>query len=240
MRGNCQNKKTERAAASFLAFSVLHCLVVFVLSLCFSVEPFAIKIRTTIIALVAAMVRIWVFPLQQRRPMGFTFLQSDTYAEVLWRLTHDPLFNAIQVFDPRNGDYLTHVGPAIDRGMPLMDSFTFRAMGGPYEPEAERSENITTSDQGVGTDSPIIYFVDNSLVYTIYNDAPEPEVEHDFAVADQVSGLQLHNLFGNLLVVFPQWHATVIQRAFRRHLERHPPSYTTEDFFGDVSTASPE
>ena len=240
MRGNCQNKKMERAAASFLAFSLLHCLVVFVLSPCLSVEPFAIKIRTTIIALVAAMVRIWVIPLQQRRPMGFTFLQSDTYADVLWRLTHDPLFNAIQVWDPRNGDYLTHVGPPIDRGMPLMDSFTFKAMSGPYEPEAERAANITTSDQGVGTDAPIIYFVDNSLVYNIYNDTPEPEMEHDFTLADQVSGLQLHNLFGNLLVVFPHWHATVIQRAFRRHLERHPPSYTTEDFFGDDSTASSE
>ena len=240
MRGNCQNKKMERAAASFLASSLLHCLVVFVLSLCFSVEPFAIKIRTTIIALVAAMVRIWVIPLQQRRPMGFTFRQTDTYEHVILALANNHLFNAIQVWDPWNGDYLVHVGPPIVSGLALMDCFTFRAMSGPYEPEAERSENITTSDQGVGTDSPIIYFVDNSLVYTIYNDAPEPEVEHDFAVADQVSGLQLHNLFGNLLVVFPHWHATVIQRAFRRHLERHPPSYTTEDFFGDDSTASSE
>ena len=82
--------------------------------------------------------------------------------------------------------------------------------------------------------------MDNSLVYNLYNDTPEPEVEHDFTLADQVSGLQLHNLFGNLLVVFPQWHATVIQRAFRRHLARHPPAYTTEDFFGDDSTASSE
>ena len=229
----------ERAAASFLAFSLLHCLVVFVLSFCFSVEPFAIKIRTTIIALVAAMVRIWVIPLQQLRPMGFTFLQSDTYADVLWRLTHDPLFNAIQVFDPLNGDYLTHVGPPIDRGMPLMDSFTFRAMSGPYEPEAERSENITTSDQGVGTDSPIIYFVDNSLLYTIYTDAPEPEMEDDAQSSSALShGLVHHSISTGLLVMFPHWFATVIQRAFRRH--RAQSTIAQEEDNGISSSAASE
>ena len=170
------------------------------------------------------MVRIWVIPLQQRKPMGFTFRQTDTYEDVIRVLANDPLFNAIEVWDPHNGDYLTHVGPPIDRGLPLMDSFTFRAMSGPYEPDAERAANITTSDQGVGTDVPIVYFFDNSIVYNIYNDVPEPEIEYDFTSADQVPGLQLHNLFGNLLVIFPHWHATVIQRAYRRHIARRPPA----------------
>ena len=186
------------------------------------------------------MVRIWVIPLQQRRPMGFTFRQTDTYEHVISALANNHLFNAIQVWDPWNGDYLVHVGPPIVSGSPLMDCFTFKAMSGPYEPDAERAALVTTSDQGVGTHAPIIYFFDNSIVYNIYNDLPEPEIEHDFTSAEQVPGLQLHNLFGNLLVIFPHWHATVIQRAYRRHIARRPPAETTEDFFGDGLTASSE
>ena len=76
----------------------------------------------------------------------------------------------------------------------------------------------------VGTHEPIIYFFDNSMVYNIYNDMPEPETEHDFTSAELVPGLQLHNLFGGLLVIFPHWFATVIQRAFRRHHVHHTSS----------------
>ena len=188
------------------------------------------------------MVRIWVIPLQQRRPMGFTFRRTDTYEDVILALANNHLFNAIQVWDPWNGDYLVHVGPPIVSGSPLCDCFTFKAMSGPYEPDAERAALVTTSDQGVGTHAPIIYFYDNSLVYNIYNDAPEPETEHDFTSAASVPGLQLHNLFGGLLVIFPHWFATVIQRAFRRHIARRTPpqGYATEEFFEGGSAASSE
>ena len=167
------------------------------------------------------MVRIWVIPLQQRRPMGFTFRQTDTYEHVIRALSSCPRFNSVEVWDPWNGDYLLHIGLPIVSGAPLMDCFTFKAMSGPYEPDAERASLISTADQGVGTHEPVLYYYyDNSLVYNIYNDTPEPETEYDFTSADQEPGLQLHNLFGNLLVIFPHWHATVIQRAYRRHIAR--------------------
>ena len=204
------------------------------------------------------MVRIWVVPLQQRRPMGFTFRQTDTYEHIIRALSSCPRFNSVEVWDPWNGDYLVHIGLPIVSGSPLMDCFTFKAMNGPYEPEAERAALISTADQGVGTHEPVLYYYDaltyghdpiiymyddlvfnGNTIYNIYNDTPEPEAEHDFTSAELVPGLQLHNLFGNLLVSFQHWHATVIQRAYRRHISRRPPAYT-EDFFAGGSTASSE
>ena len=185
------------------------------------------------------MVRIWVIPLQQQRPMGFTFRQTDTYEDVIVALANNHLFNAIQVWDPWTGDYLVHVGPPIVSGSALMDCFTFKAMSGPYEPDAKRAALVTTSDQGVGTHAPIIYFVDNSLVYNIYNDAPEPETEHDTQSSAALShGLMLHSISTGLLVMFPHWFATVIQRAFRRH--RAQSTIAQEEDNGISSSAASE
>ena len=64
------------------------------------------------------MVRIWVIPLQQRRPQGFTFRHTDTYEDVIRVLANNPLFNSVEVWDPWNGDYLIHIGPRSSRALP--------------------------------------------------------------------------------------------------------------------------
>ena len=169
------------------------------------------------------MVYIWVIGLQKTRPQVFVFRRTHTWAHIAQELSNDAEFNSLEAWDPYNGDYLIHVGKPINSGQTLMRCFTFKAVKGPYEPEAEHTPPPReTAERGVGTHEPMYQNVNNT--YLIYDNTDlghdgveQPAEEGDTTDPPMVGGTRLHFLNGHL-VLFPHWFATKIQRSFRRFL----------------------